>query len=732
MEETTLNLITLMRNVNLVQIPIIQRDYAQGRAEVKEIRMQFLDSLKDALTSTEIAQPLDLDFVYGNFEGQSDRVFSILDGQQRLTTLFLLHWYFALKDGKKEEFARDFTILSKSKFTYKTRVSASEFFDAITTAKLHPTLQGENLSANIVDMGWFFLSWKNDPTVNACLTMLDDIHSLFSSCPTGIYERLTDSRNPRVVFQFLELENFDLSDELYIKMNARGRLLTDFEKFKAWFCRRLETFKDGSLVECKIDQQWTDLFWALSQRMKFNFDELYLRFFNLMAFFRACELLEGSFEQLHGPTRATLLKLRTSPSYVSMRDGALFDIYDDIYVNRVMVVLDYFVQHIDDTEINVLEQMISTADLVGQTKNYAYIKYIEKSQTESSDGATRNYARWRRVTTNLINNHRIDEMSGFIPSIRSIAQLSENYYSLYESLAVHGIVSGFNRDQREEEQRKAALILSDSSWEQVLEDYERHSYLQGKVGFLLDFATDENDETIDRELFIEMAEKASVVLSDKVLQSQEKLLERALLSLGDYLVKVGVYKFSFCLPQRSTYRERSENWLAVVKKPVFKELLTVLGSDVIGGLEELISQAECGGWRGLVVKHPSAVRYCKNGLVHIQDDCLYLLTKATRKGYHAELRTFVLNEMLEQRMRNGSLPSEILSFRYVDIYGDEYARLRVELSDGQVCNVGYDEDGFFNLTLTYYPFEFEALENPVRAVVAKEFPDEKFFEPIAV
>ena len=74
--------------IEKIIIPIIQRDYAQGRRgfEVDRVRSRFLDSLYKALTET----PITLDFVYGNIE---NGILTPLDGQQRLTTLFLLHWY---------------------------------------------------------------------------------------------------------------------------------------------------------------------------------------------------------------------------------------------------------------------------------------------------------------------------------------------------------------------------------------------------------------------------------------------------------------------------------------------------------------------------------------------------------------------------------------------------------------------------------------------------------------
>jgi uncharacterized protein with ParB-like and HNH nuclease domain len=42
-----------------------------------------------------------------------------IDGQQRLTTLFLLHWYIGVRLGNEE--------IKKLSFSYKTRVSARDF-----------------------------------------------------------------------------------------------------------------------------------------------------------------------------------------------------------------------------------------------------------------------------------------------------------------------------------------------------------------------------------------------------------------------------------------------------------------------------------------------------------------------------------------------------------------------------------------------------------------------------
>ena len=93
-----------------VRIPIIQRDYAQGRPAAEEVREEFLGALEEALRkpADDPTLPLNLDFVYGSVEGVSETRFLPLDGQQRLTTLFLLHWYLAWADDEWNEFERLF------------------------------------------------------------------------------------------------------------------------------------------------------------------------------------------------------------------------------------------------------------------------------------------------------------------------------------------------------------------------------------------------------------------------------------------------------------------------------------------------------------------------------------------------------------------------------------------------------------------------------------------------
>jgi uncharacterized protein with ParB-like and HNH nuclease domain len=81
----------LLENQDKIEIPIIQRDYAQGRYDKSEIRNNFLTALESSIINEF---PIQLDFIYGS---KVEGAFQPLDGQQRLTTLFLLNWYAARK-----------------------------------------------------------------------------------------------------------------------------------------------------------------------------------------------------------------------------------------------------------------------------------------------------------------------------------------------------------------------------------------------------------------------------------------------------------------------------------------------------------------------------------------------------------------------------------------------------------------------------------------------------------
>lgn len=162
------------------------------------------------------------------------------------------------------------------------------------------SIDGTLIKRHIENQTWFYSEWKQDPTVYGMLTMLfgnnqndssDNIFDIFGhdkETLTKYWKLLTSNNIEQSPIMFnhtiIGSEELPLSDVLYIKMNARGKPLTNFENFKAevikWVSENVS--KEESIrVASKFDNEWTDIFWenGLGKSVH-NVEELFFVFFN--------------------------------------------------------------------------------------------------------------------------------------------------------------------------------------------------------------------------------------------------------------------------------------------------------------------------------------------------------------------------------------------------------------------------------------------------------------------
>lgn len=272
------NFLELIEEQHKIRIPKIQRDYAQGRKskKVEEIRTLFVHALMRVVKGQVEEQ--ELDFVYGSLAGKDagvdQRAFEPLDGQQRLTTLFLLHWMLGCDklstDGKH------------SVLTYETRSSSKEFCDELVVHKAQTYIdeckfiedEKKRLPSEIIKKrDWYKWEWKFDPTVQSMLEVIDTIYKEMEGIADTeqCLNRLSNIR-----FNFLDLKDFNASDELFVKMNARGKQLSDFDIMKSTLEEELQIQKVEKKSDCNnyyvtdadeeewrtyMDGKWIDMFW---------------------------------------------------------------------------------------------------------------------------------------------------------------------------------------------------------------------------------------------------------------------------------------------------------------------------------------------------------------------------------------------------------------------------------------------------------------------------------------
>ena len=500
------NLKSLLENYRVV-IPLIQRDYAQGRKDKRttEVRKKLLQDINTALLDTNVG-PLDLNFIYGkSINGK----FIPLDGQQRLTTLFLVY-LFAYRDNDECDFLGN--------FSYETRNSSTQFFKSLFENRKIFFTETKSPSEIITDEPWFADSWQLDPTVQGALKTLDDISDSFDY-EFDYVSVLSDSNNQKLVFNFLDIDKLGSEDELYIKLNSRGRPLTDFENFKARFIDRIKKL-DGHLereFSQNIDTKWTDVIWNIDKNA---FDTNFLNLFEI-----------------------ALINNLDSLDY-SKRDNWTLEIdFETVEISHVKIiisVLDFLSENKMPEVSSILERSIVNKTL----KDRIYFHVISTFLEHHGDTLDTSYKNWYRIFKNLIDNSVIESQDPYERAIKGINEQIEHTSDLLEYLAEENRINGFSIEQVDEEIEKAKLITSDDSYREVIEGAEKHRYFDGQIRSCFYFeANDLPSKKID--IISSYWNKISEMFTET--KPKEGLLMRtALLSLGDYTVYIGNYK-TLCL-----------------------------------------------------------------------------------------------------------------------------------------------------------------------------------------
>ena len=494
---------------NTIEIPIIQRDYAQGRIGKEQLRTSFLKELKEALDKKQL---LKLDFVYGSVENGH---LQPLDGQQRLTTLWLLHWYIALKAEKLKEASN---ILKN--FSYETRISSREFCKKLCEADFTQFVE-ESIVDFITQQTWFYSFWKQDPTIQAMLRMLggttneeeakDNIEAVFKGGDFSEYwTRLTSEEAP-IAFYYQPLKDFGLSDDLYIKMNARGKQLTPFENFKADLIgyieqesKKDETWNKLLNVPILLDTDWMDIFWK-NKSENYQIDEIYYAFLNRFFWNYYVSSSKETGSKIEQTDTYKYLNKDNYTTYDSLEnyknsEGIIpLELFEDL-----QTVLNNFGKYSQD---KLLKEVIPNAQwetpfffipeydekggIIGVNQLQRIIFFAICKYFKEGEGEENSLKRWMRVVWNLVSG----EDEGGLPQIRNIdaVKIAIDYIAIFDSYNVYNsmlsktlIIDKTNEFQQRcnEEIEKAKKICEEDTWEEKIITAENYAFFRGSIRFL--------------------------------------------------------------------------------------------------------------------------------------------------------------------------------------------------------------------------------------------------------
>ena len=413
--------------------------------------------------------------------------------KQRLTTLFLLHWYLASRSGCLDEDH------GWTQFSYATRQSARMFCQRLVA---NPLPDGSVPSEWISDQPWYLFLWRHDPTIGSMLVVLDAIDRRFRACDPGVaWARLTDLEDPAIWFLLLPLSGLgpgtgeDMNPEdLYIKMNSRGKPLTEFETFKAHFEKTIDWSPVAADIAFKIDTAWSDLLWEMRGEDDLIDDE-FMRFIAFVT--EICEWRDertSDAAQRLGP-RAEVVFGSQNPARVN-------------HLDFLVDALDVWQQHpIDETFTNLF------AGAAGDEGELAGLRLFFRSDGDSPDaanlfeaccqlygktrGRTRVFSLGQSLMLYAVILHLVEGTPEFPRRARILRNLIEasadelrpvrmpkilaDVHAVIRDGAVEEVVS-LNQAQARDEELKADFLESYPGLQVAVFALEDHELLRGSIG----------------------------------------------------------------------------------------------------------------------------------------------------------------------------------------------------------------------------------------------------------
>lgn len=591
----------LLSRYGKIEIPRIQRNYAQGRENESIVRNSFLNDLVTVLNSDDA--DICLDFIYGsvlNYEDikkEEKKKFIPVDGQQRLTTLYLLYWYvnncFAKEKNKKinEEL---------KKFTYEIRDSSKSFCNNLIEKGLNKITNKNKISEKIKTQVWYLLDWNMDPTIKAMLIMLDEIEQRLNDSKIKRENIINNTiENEKIYFYSIEINDFGSADDIYIKMNSRGKELSLFENFKSKLEKYIEKVYDKeylNMYNSRIDNKWLNYFWKKLKKMKNNEVEeneieniddwlinIYMTIFENQY---AVTLLEKDDDTIENEIKY----FDNFITYQGKREIDFDNLVDMGKINKDCIkqsqlLFEYFSNKDENNDLNIVNQNDMYEKIMNINKSrsndlrpekvelFAVCKFLQyKNKEELESYEKLELSKILYFVRNIVENMYMDSAKRYCMMISNINNIlnfvfKENGIEQYLKK-----ISQYNHDDINElfnkngefdreftyllrgEITKAKHISQNDEWKREILKIDKNTYFKGNTQFLFEFIKECNDEKL--EMYKNYSQKIRIIFSDKPNNSKEKSIapilnegsqyyfKRALLTFGNYMIRYGK-RYSF-------------------------------------------------------------------------------------------------------------------------------------------------------------------------------------------
>ena len=634
------NLFALLSRYRVV-IPGIQRHYVQGanNPKAESVRKQFI---KEIFTAIEKKQnEFSLHFIYGPINTNGEDSFVPVDGQQRLTTLWLIARYAA---EKAEPSDRKHLLHLLSRFTYEDRINAKRFCQALTCEDSRWDIT-QDPNPNILCQDWFVDYWKEDETVASMIRMLSTIHEEWNKYQDTITaEDILEAIDSKIRFN-LKIDAF--GDDIYMKMNARGLQLTQWENFKGKFSEDL----------CEDKKEW----WVkemeeLSNRFFTCSDEQHElpdnAFFALYARIMAYEAKKtgvdcgNGIKELAAYTHNTWSQIELP--FVPYSDFSGITNNESIAstvaatcVKMIKTVLDRYQEIVpyfgDRTLFETFFHPKNKNDLDFTLCCYEYFKKFDNIETKD-------FLKALRLMWNILENVQDNR----VELVKKIIDLEDK--TLY-SRQIKKIIGSNAPEQAEEEAEKAIQMHyndksmpndwneeklgSWSNWNDAIEKAEEYAFFHGSIRFL--YEKNSNGKTTWENFATKLSNCMDLFVSEGLSEDKK--------------VKANQVLISHCKKWDNIRREpvfdaKKESWKQVLTDSSLSECVNGLllsPNEIVDNHNEIIQiLIDDAIWKNLIKETPGyELEWKANSPSLWLNRYLYLTLKLTRDNHEDILDAFI-------------------------------------------------------------------------------------------
>jgi len=254
-------------------IPDLQRDYCWGdkihTSERKELVSGYLITLiQQYEKKNHEVEKLNLGLIYG-YEVPANHI-QLCDGQQRITTLFLLLG-FLNKKSKKNVFQTylmsDYELSDDKEpyLQYSIRETSLYFLsDLVCHFFLQDPSDKERVD-NVNDIescSWFFNEYRTDPSISSMIKALNIIDNTLKNRNSDWCIQFGDFLINRLTFMYYDMENRKNGEETFVVINTTGEPLSQTQNLKPFVVT--DDINKGYSSTNGIDKDWEEIetwFW---------------------------------------------------------------------------------------------------------------------------------------------------------------------------------------------------------------------------------------------------------------------------------------------------------------------------------------------------------------------------------------------------------------------------------------------------------------------------------------